>query len=559
MRKQIIVTILLLIVSVFITVFYFNNLNTPRMRRDKLMRLIPGNAALIFEFNNDGGFYDIFENDSLFKAVAGKQKLGELIVLRDKLLLNPLLKKYFTAQNIFVSIHPSKTDTTDLLLTTSSANGLDPSVFDQLAKQTGNGLVITPMTEKGKKGYIIFINELKKRFYIVNEGENIFSASFSKGLIDESAVDKNRSDNPAFVLLSEHQNANSLANLYVNYDALSSLFDLVFSNKNTDILKSLRLLPGLATLSLNYRHDALMFNGTTDIRKDKPESYLSMYTGEQAAPNYLKDIFPSTTAYSVNFAVADPLKFASDLSNWHIKAGLKNEKESLFNKIKAETGINIKNDFNKLLGNEFAVVTTRYFEKLAIISVKDGSRAKQLMAGISKISDEAMPMATTGRKGNSSAGLLTADDKMDFFRNNTGEFNYDKLPFFLLGDVFSVFKHPYYMIIDNYLVLTNSKKELESYYDSYINRKFLSKNEQYNAFNNLLAERSTITFFFHFRNLLPVLKRDLNPNIYNIFDGKDAGWANFYAASWQFTAAEKSFYTNFCMKLNSGATITQNK
>src|SRR6185312_5055519 len=113
-------------------------------------------------------------------------------------------------------------------------------------------------------------------------------------------------------------------------------------------------------------------------------------------------------------------------------------------------------------------------------------------------------------------------------------------------------RHPYYMIIDNYLIFANSNSELESFYDSYINRKFLSKNDQYNAFNNLLAERSNITFFFHFKNLLPILKRDLNSNIYNTFENMETGWGCFYAASWQFTAADKNFYTNFCIKLNSG-------
>jgi len=558
MRKQVIITILLLIASAFITVFYFKNLNTPGMRRDRIMRLIPDNAALIFEFNNEKGFYDIFENNKLFKAVAGRQKLDELTVLRDKLLLNPLLEKYFTGQNIFISVHPSKTDTVDLLLTMSSANGFEPAVFDQLSKQTGNGLVVTPVTEKGKKGYNIYVNALKKRFYVINREDNILSASFSKDLLDQDGPYKNRKDNPPFVLLSEQQNANSLANLYINYDALSSLFDLFFKNKNTDILKSLRLLPGLATLTLNYRTDALMFNGLTNMRQDKPVSYLNLYTGEGAAVNYLKDIFPSTTAYSVNFAVADPLKFSADLSNWHIRAGLKNEKDLLFNKIRSETGINLKNEFNKLLGNEFAVVTTRYFEKFAIVSVKDGSKLRQLLAGISKTTDEPVQMPAADHKGRSSLGLIQ-NNKMDFFRENTGQLNYDKLPFFLLGDAFSIFRHPYYMIIDNYLVLANSDNELKSYYDSYINRKFLSKNDQYNQFNNLLAERSNVTFFFHFKNALPILKQDLYPNIYDTFEEKDAGWTDFYAASWQFTAAEKSFYTNICMQLNTGTTIVQNK
>src|SRR6185312_5030890 len=151
MKKQIIITIILLIAAAFITVAYFKNLRNSATRRDTVMHFIPANAALIFEFNNDKSFYDIFDNNKLFKAIIGQQKLDELNTLRNKLLLNPLLEKYFTRQNIFVSIHPSKTDTINLLLTLSPANGFNLLIFDQLSKQAGNGLVITPVTESGKK------------------------------------------------------------------------------------------------------------------------------------------------------------------------------------------------------------------------------------------------------------------------------------------------------------------------------------------------------------------------------------------------------------------------
>ena len=175
-----------------------------------------------------------------------------------------------------------------------------------------------------------------------------------------------------------------------------------------------------------------------------------------------------------------------------------------------------------MLNNEFAFVTTRYQEKLAIVSVKDGSKLNLLLTGISNMTDE-----------------------------NAGQLNYDKLPFFLLGDAFGILKRPYFKILDNYLIMANSTGELASYYDTYINRKFLSKNEQYNGFDNLLAERSNITFFFQFKNLLPILKVDLDPDIYDGFEKDAPGWKDFYAASCQFTAADKNFYTNFCMKLNT--------
>lgn len=142
---------------------------------------------------------------------------------------------------------------------------------------------------------------------------------------------------------------------------------------------------------------------------------------------------------------------------------------------------------------------------------------------------------------------------------NKGLLSYDKVPFFLLGDAFSVFKKPYFMIIDNYLIFANSNTELSSFYDTYINRKFLNKNDQYNQFDNLLAVQSNISFFFHFKNAQPILERDLSPQVYDSFKSVEPGWKSFYAASVQFSAVDKNFYTNFCMKLNTDTTANKLK
>jgi len=193
----------------------------------------------------------------------------------------------------------------------------------------------------------------------------------------------------------------------------------------------------------------------------------------------------------------------------------------LLKQVKTQTGINLVTEFNQLLGSEFAIVTTKYQEKLAIIAIKDGSLLKPIINNIStKLTD------------------------------NSGQFNYNKLPFFLLGDAFHIFKRPYYMVIDNYLVMANSANELASYYDSYINHKFLSKLSEYNQFDHLIAERSNASWFINFKNSQPILKRDLDPGFDEAFENNDPGWRNFYAASFQLVATGKRFYTNFCMNLN---------
>jgi hypothetical protein len=521
MRRIIIVTLILIAATAYITVKYFKNLNTSGVHAGNVMRTIPANAAVVFEFTNEKSFYDIFTDNTLVGSLIGEHKLGEFDTVRHVLFGNPALAGLFNGSNVFASVHTFGTNQTDMLLTAAAAKGFDITAFDNLAKQPKNGFVITPLTVGDKKGYTIYFSSLKKRFYIINKEAGIFTASFSKDLIGQSAAYKGDKDNRNFLILPDQQNSNSLANLYINYELLNPLFSRLFKNDNNDIFKNFRLLPALAALNLNYKTDALMFSGYSNLVAGKRASYLNIFASQQPVVNQLKEIFPSTTAYAMNMAASDPKKFTADLDDFQTKAGLQQEKNKLLAKIKAETGMNIKSEFNNLLSTEFAVVTTRYQEKLAIVMVKDGSKLRPLMTNIS--------------------GMMN---------DNIGQFNYNKLPFFLLGDAFNGFRRPYFLIIDNYLVLANSIKELESYNDSYLNQKFLNKTDEYVKFDNLLAERSNVSFFIQFKNAQQILKAQLNADVYSAYKNNTLSWKNFYGASYQFTSSDKNFYTNFCMLQN---------
>lgn len=530
MRRPIILSVVLLIAIAFLAVLYFKNLNTPGSRTTSVLLSIPNNASLIFEFSNEDSFYEIFNGNKLFAAVIGNQQLSDMDTLRKQLLRTPELKPFFNGQDVFISFHPQKESAIGLLLTTSVDKSFDPLTLDKITQQQQNKLKISSASYGGNKGYDIYSDVLKKHFYLVSKENGIYAGSFSKEMIDAFVAYKPQKTGKNFVLLPQRQTANSLANLYINYAQLNPLFDKLLKNKNSDIFKSHRMFPALGVLDLNFKSDALMFSGFTETDPAKASSYISLFLGQQPIVNDLKDIFPSTTAYSMSLAVSDPKKFKTDLSNWQAKAGLQREKDSLFNKIKTETGINLIPEFNKVLGKEFAVVTTRFMEKLAIVTLTNGSDLRPVMYNISNMEGE-----------------------------ETGRFNYNKIPFFLLGDAFSMFNHPWFTIVDNYLVLANSKKELMSYRDSYFNSKFQGKLQAYNDFSKLLTQRSNVSWYINFKNSQAIFKRDLNDSFYKAFSGNDPGWKNFYAASYQLSAADKNFYTVLCMNFNQPDTAIVNK
>lgn len=500
------------------------------MHAGNIMRTIPDNAAIVFEFTNEKSFYDIYHDNNLLNNLIGEQKISDLDTVRKVLFGNTALSPFFNGRNVFVSVHPLSNNQVDLLLTAAAGKDIDPTEFDKRSGRQKAGMLITPLTIGEKRGYNIYFNSLKKRFYIINIGDNIFSGSFSKELITQNANYKADRDKQAFMLLPDQQNSSSLANLYVNYQQLGPLFSQLFKSSNTDIFKPFRLLPALAALNLNFKNDAIMFSGYSNIQTNKPGTYLNIFAKQQPVTNQLKDLYPSTTAYALNMAVSDPLKFSADLSEFHTHAGLRTEKAALFAKIKAETGINLQHEFAQLLGNEFAFVTTRYQERIAIISVKNGSKLKPFVNNISR--------------------MITDD---------VGQFNYSKVPYFLLGDVFSAFKKPYFRVIDNYLILANSLKEIESYNDTYFNRKFLNKTQQYVKFDNLQAERSNVAFFIHFKNTQQIFKNSLKDDFYFAYKNNSLSWRNFYAASYQFAATDKNFYTNFCILQNQPDTTVSKK
>ena len=520
MKRLIIVTLLLFAATVLVTLVYFSHLNRSGQSADPALRRIPNNASIIFEFSNDKDFYDIFAGNKLFSALIGQDKQDELFALRKLLLQNPQLGKYFSNEDIYISLLPQKGNTIDFLFTASVSKEFQDEFLEQFAKKNPKGMLITPTSFSGKPGYQIYLSDLKRRFYLINKDDLSLSGSFSKDVIESYAKYDYRKEKDSLVLLPEQQRINSLANVYVNYRALNVLAEQLFSGKNPEFFKTFREMPAAAALSIDYKSDALLFNGTSQVQTNQPNSYLNVLDDQQPIINSLKEIFPSTTAYFTNIALSNPAKFENRLSAALQLSGFAAESSSILKKIKMQTGLRLQKEFAPLLGNEFAVVTTQYREKFGIIQITDGVKLLALLTNISKMNSD-----------------------------NSGQFNFEKIPQILFGDAFALFKRPYFRVIDNYLIITNSESELASYYDIYFNRKFLPKTEGYNNFNNLLAQRSNLSFFVRIKNTIQLFKQDMRPSFFNDFSNSDPGWKNFYGASWQMSVSEKTYYTNFCLGL----------
>lgn len=517
MRRIILISIFLFIATVSITSFYFSKIKLPGQNTTNVIDQIPNDAALVFEFKNDAEFYDLFKENTLLTSFIGQKKAEELKYLHHHLIKEPALKAAFNNRSIFISLHPGITSgSLDMLMLIKADDVKD--LQQTLNALTANSDAAFEVETIGNKTIqAITFPALKEAFYLTyNAG--VMAGSFSKALLLEFLDERKENKVSNLTKLSDQQNKNSIANLYVNYKQFPVLFKQLFRYQNNDFFKFLGSFPASAALSLNYKSDALLFNGYTQM-DTVSTTYLHLFLKQQPIKNTIKNIYPINTALAISFAFSQPKDFWKALDNWQKHSYQKPKAQALFNQIRKETGVSIQTIFSKQLGNEFAVITTSEDEKVALIEVKNGSELEPYLRNISTDPD-------SGRS----------------------RLKYQNLPYYLLGEPFLHFKQPYFVLIDNYLLLSNSQTGINRYLENYHHQYFLNQDQQYYNFDALLAEQSNVAFFIHLPNSYPILKNLLQPEFAKTFNQKNASWKGYYAAALQFTASDNKFYTNFYLQ-----------
>lgn len=517
MRNIILFTVLLFITAITVTGFYFSKLTFPGQTTADVLSQIPADAALVFEFKNDPEFYKLFHENKLLTSFIGQKKTNELHYLYNQFLEQAIIKSTFNNRSIYISLHPElKSNEIDMLLSVNADGITDlQKLLEQIIIKTGAALEAEKIGTKTIQ--IITFPAIKEVFYLT-ENAGVLAGSFNKDLLFEFLDGRKENKVNNLAQLSNQQNKNSIADLYVNYQQFPVLFKQLFRNQNDDFFRFLNGFPATATLSLNYKKDALLFNGYTKA-DTSAAAYLNLFLNQQPEKNSIKTVFPNNTAFAISFACSLPAEFLKALGQWQVQKKLLSKAKALFAQIKSETGIMILPSFRGQLDKEFAIITTDRNEKLAIIKLKNGSELEPFLRNISINPD-----------------------------SNQNQFKYQNLPYYLLGEPLLHFKQPYFKVIDNYLFLANSQASLNQYLDNYHQQNFLSNNQQYYHFDALLAEQSNVTFFVHLPNADPILNNFLQSKFAKLFDEKTSGWKNFYAAALQYTASDHQFYTNFYLQ-----------
>lgn len=515
--KKIIVTISVLVLSIIaVTWLYFKNLNTPENSNENVFKVIPTDASLIFEYKNEDSFYDIFKDFSLFKDVLGKTQLAQLETLKKLFVDDAAFSKVFNGTNLFFSLHKTKKNESEILIVAPLLNNQIQNTDEFIAKIKLKYKLVDEIDAK-QPVFQLELNPQTKFYFIIHQ--NLLIGSFDQDLVNNSKKEiLSGKDSTAFKIdFKNPRNKNAIANLYINFANLPDLLNNFTNRKNPEETFGLKSMDAYASLNINYKSDAFMFNGITAVNT-KAINYFNLFLAQQPGKNTLKDILVTDAASYNFFYVSDWDKFENGLNVLFEQRKETQKKKTQLKSIDQRHSVNIEKELMPVLGNEFGMVQLASGDRIGLVKTKNTNRLSFILSTISTESD---------------AEIRHFDDS--------------SLLYYYFGDPFKYFNRPYYAIIENHLVVANNITALRRFLSDYKNQNFLDRSDKNINFQQYLPNQGNVFYFIHNSNAKAIIKSFLSVQAFNNFKSNNFDWKSIYALSIQFSADKDKFYTNLYM------------
>ena len=515
MKTIIGITSALFIAVLSVAYLYFSNLNVKNRSNNQILSEIPSDASVIFQHQNDQSLYDIFKDYTIFDTIVGPQKKEDIHWLTNYLMSNVTLKTVMSGQKVFLSFHPSKTDSVDFLWSMQLKDKLNEEDIRKISVSDPSNQILT--FQETEQDIFLIKNKTRNRPFYFAIVKGIVRGSFNKDLLFRSLDKNSEKIDPEFIkTINEgvRKDENALVNLFINYNRQGFLQPF-FRNNLSGNFEILQSFSGFSSLSLNYKNDDLIYNGLTNIL-NKKNNYTRLFLNQTPVKNTIKTILPYNTSNALVYGLSSYTLFHDELS------GLFKDRKELdtlnkqMGKITSETGVNPDRDLQKLWGNELSTIQLSTYENLAIIKVTNGTQMQFFLE----------PLSST-------------------YSETIRKINFESLFYNYWGDPLKKYAKPFYMISDNLLILSNSPGTLQRYLKDYNSEKFLLKTESFRQFDQLVGDQSNISFILHFSNSASILKNLLKRNYAENFGNDKHGIKDLYALSYQLASNKDHFFTNF--------------
>lgn len=515
MRNTIIVTVLLFIAVVAASIYYFSDSSSKQETATKTLQYLPADTYFIAAFRNNETTDTIFQNFELFEAIQGKQDFDNLKTIKQDFLSAASIKGKVQDVEVILSYHPTKSGIASLYTV-----GLNEKINDKTLEALFQGV-----DKKYKKNQT---DTLGHRIYSFDKGikdsvlfctlhENILFAGYNPSIIHQ-VIDKSvkKLDHKQIEFFISQNSKNTPLSLYFSNNQIAALAKKIMRSKFGMYLNQIDSLQGSTAWNLNFKDDALIFKGETQLNLNQ-HNYLQLFAHQSPQVQTLANFLPKNTSSYINYSLSDINSFHRSLSDLFTYRKEADKIKSHQKLIENEGKVIFQTDILPLWNDEFAIAELDNENILGLVSLADSSKFIETSKKISRNQGD------------------------DIY-----QFDYSNILYSSFGDPFKSFQRPYFTRIGKVLVVANQTGVLRKYRQAYFDNQMMSGTAIFKNHSAIQSNRANVTFYIEPETAKNTIINNLKSEYAKNFRDKELfGYQNFYSTSLQVSGNAGGFISGF--------------
>lgn len=544
-RKIVLGVFLLLMVAMLIVAYSFYK-NVKPTDTDNTFLAIPQNAALILHEDN---FHDLYKTITSTNII-WKELGTHLVTIHDfNYQLNTLdslmqlrdLQEILLNNSITASLHMSGANNFNGIYYIPVSTGISQEkLLEKLQLITKT--LPESRTYEGTNLYTIKLNNTKKVVFTYYKEMFVFSYStiLMEDVIRQLNAPTSLLDDQSFSKVLKTSGKAKGGNLYLNNQYFPKFLSQYLNNNGKRSMHKLNVFASWTALDLTVKPTSLMLNGFTHA-STKKNNFLALFKNQKPQLTQLTEVVPSNTAFMFHYGLSNSKQFFTQKNQLLKSHNNYHEYDKLLNHYLNAYAIDLEAEFLDHIGSELAMVITAPIRKN---HVEESSYIVFKATGIEKTTAALQAIEFKITEKNTKEGIthkgypilrLPLDNALKL----------------LLGDPFVNFETPYYTIMSEYVVVSNSEKSLKQWLDHVVAGKTLVKDEQFDSFSENLSSKSNILVYNNISRSLNLYATLVDIDLMEQMENNAELVRKFEALAFQIsTEKDEFYYNNIFLKYN---------
>lgn len=539
------IAITILLIGGLASFFYFNYI---KVKNISAINAVPDDAALIFEVKNIHAAWNNFTESEIWKDLKKNEAVNQIqkrINTVDSLIsLQNELKILLEENKTVVSFHAQGGQKLSILFLSETSGKLNIQDIANTVSQYYHNSV-TKRTFEGKTVFDI-LDQNKMPLLTLSYSDRLLICSEDGSLVEESLRKlkyKLPNATKGIEQVSAMAEVSSDASVYINYQYFPAFINLFSRPQYFGLFDYVKRFANWSMFSLKISKDVLNFSGVT-YTDDSVFQYLDLFKTQSPVEMNMHKMLPKNTAFILQTSYSDYTKFAADLTEY-LQVHKKLESYNHFSdSIENLYGIDLGDKFLSQIGNEALIgmlepISSEYVNNLfGVIKFKEVSNAVSMFSSFEN---------SIQKRGEPDSVQMPLYNGIRIGHLRLGNF----LKIFY-GETFENITSPYYAVVNNVFVFTNTLNALHIIIDNYTSGNTIGSDELFAKYSEHSAASSNVSLFFSPSRNFMLPASFVNDEMFSLLNRYQNDFRKFEYVTIQYANSNnKAFFTNFNLKYNS--------